>query len=139
MLFSDLSLTELKKNFVRPFRRGTTFFAGTQLINPSELRAVRIIETSVPESEARQRINRESLARIDEINRTSNIVFLSAGEGYEPEDLEQAGADVTHTYLAKGPGSLGSIWGFSRTVVAWSLGIVATVIAAGLAKWLGWA
>jgi hypothetical protein len=139
MLFSDLNATELDKEFITPYRRGKTFFAGPQIVNPSELRAVRIIETSMREDEARRRINQDSLAQIEEMNRTSGVMIFSAGQGYEPEDLVEAGTDVTRTYLTGGPGSSTRLWGLSKTVVGWTLGIVAGVIATGLAKWLGWA
>jgi hypothetical protein len=139
MLFSDLSASELNKEFVTPYRCGKTFFAGPQIINPSELRAVRIIETSIRKAEARRRINHDSLAQIEEMNRTSGFMIISPGQGYEPDDLEAAGVNVTRSYLTGGPGSSTGIWGFSRTVVGWTLGIVAAVMATGLAKWLGWA
>ncbi len=139
MLFSDLSAIELEKEFVTPYRRNKTFFSGSQIVNPSELRAVQIIETTMREDDARQRINQKSLAQIEEINRTSGVMIISPGQGYEPEDLVEAGKDVTRTYLTGGPGSSTRIWGLSKTVVGWTLGIVAGVIATGLAKWLGWA
>jgi hypothetical protein len=138
-LFADLNETELDKEFVKPYKRGKTFFAGSQIVNPAELRAVRIIETSMREDEARRRINKESLAQIEEMNRTSSVMIFSTGQGYEPEDLVEAGTDVTRTYLTGGPGSSTRLWGLSKTVVGWMLGIAAGVIATGLAKLFGWA
>jgi hypothetical protein len=129
---------ELDKEFVTPYKRGKTFFAGTSVVNPSELRKVRIIETSVKEAEARDRINRDSLAEIAEMNRTSGFTIISAGQGYDPEDITEAGVDVTRTFLRGGPGSSNSLMGLSKTAVGWLLTIVASVLAAGLAKWLGW-
>lgn len=139
MLFADLKETELRKEFIKPYRRGTIFFAGFQIVNPAELRTVRIIETSTREDEARRHINQVSLAQIEEMNRTSGVIIISAGYGYNPEDLVEAGTDVTRTYLTGGPGASTRLWGLSRTVVGWMLGVVAMVIAAGWAKLLGWA
>jgi hypothetical protein len=139
MLFADLDEVELDKQFVKPYRRGKTFFAGSQIVNPAELRAVQIIETSMREDVTRRNINRASLAQIDEMNRTSGVMIISAGQGYEPGDLVEAGKDVTRSYLTGGPGSSMHFWGLSKTVVGWTLGIVAGVIATGLAKLLGWA
>lgn len=139
MLFADLDKIKLDKEFLKPYRRGETFFAGSQIVKPAELRTVRIIETSMREDVARQSINRASLARIDEMNRTSNVTIISVGQGYDPEDLVEAGEDVTRTYLTGGPGSPTRFWGLSKTVVGWTMGIVAAVIATGLAKLLSWA
>ncbi|QYF92534.1 hypothetical protein KY495_17550 [Massilia sp. PAMC28688] len=137
VLFSDMTQKELVKNFVTPYRRDKAFFAGTQIVNPSELRTVRIIETAGREAEERERINLASLAQIEEGNRSSGVIICSIGQGYEPEDLQDAGADVTRMHLRAGPGSSTSIWGLSKTVVGWTLGIAAGVIVTGLAKWLG--
>lgn len=138
MLFSDLSAKELDEQFVTPYRRGKTFFAGASVVNPSELRKVRIIETLVKEAEARHRINRDSLAEIAEMNRTSGFMIISAGQGYETEDVVEAGVDVTRNFLRGGPGSPNSLLGLSKTAASWILTIVASVLAAGLVKWLGW-
>jgi hypothetical protein len=139
MLFSDLSSAELNRSFVKQYRRGQTFFAGQQLVKPSELRTVQVVETSEREATARERLNRDDLARIDALNRSSNIVFISPGIGYEPEDLVEAGADVTREYLTRGPGSSPTLFGISKSVLLWILGIVAAAVSTGLAKWLGWA
>lgn len=138
MLFSDLTAKDLGKEFITPYMRGKTFFARTLIVNPSELRQVRIIETPVKEAEARHRINCASLAEIAEMNRTSGFTIFSPGQGYEPEDIVDAGVDVTRTFLRGGPGSSNSLLGLSKTAAGWILTIVASVLAAGLAKWLGW-
>lgn len=139
MLFSDLTLKRLMREFIGPYRRGETFFAGTRVVDPSELRSVRIVETAVPEASARGKINREDLAHIVEINRTSGFTIISPGRGYEPDDLVEAGSDVTRAYLRGGPGSSDGLLGLSKQAIGWTLGIVAAVAATGAAKWLGWA
>lgn len=97
-----------------------------------------MIETPVKEAEAREQINRDSLADIAEMNRTSGLFIISPGQGYEPEDIAETGADVTRTFLREGPGSSSRLLGLSKTAVGWLLGIVGSVLAAGLAKWIGW-
>jgi hypothetical protein len=138
MLFSDLTLKDLISDFVRPYERGEKFFAGGRVVAPSELRLVRIVETAVPESDARGKINQDDLASIAEINRTLGFIIISPGRGYEPDDLVEAGTDVTRTYLRGGPGSSVGLLGLSKQAIGWTLGIVAAVIATGAAKWLGW-
>lgn len=138
MLFSDLTLKELISDFVTPYKRGETFFAGARVVAPSELRLVRIVETTVPEAGARGKINQDDLAHIAEINRTSGFTIISPGRGYEPDDLVEAGTDVTRIYLRGGPGSSVGLLGLSKQAIGWTLGIVAAVIATGAAKLLGW-
>lgn len=138
VLFSDLTEKELREQFVVPYRRGKTFFAGTSLVTPAELRKVRIIETPLKEAEVRGQINRDSLAEIAEMNRTSGLLIISAGQGYEPEDIAEVGTDVTLTFLRGGPGFSSGLLGLSKNAVGWLLGIVASVLATGLVKWLGW-
>lgn len=120
------------------YKRGRAFFAGTSIVAPAELRKVQVIETPVKEAEARDRINRDSLAHTAEMNRTSGLFIISLGQGYEPEDIIVAGTDVTRTFLRVGPGSSSGLLGLSKNAIGWMLGIVASVLAAGLAKSLGW-
>ena len=138
VLFSDLTARELRKQFVIPYMRGITFFAGTAVVAPAELRKVRIIETPVNEAKAREQVNRDSLAHIAEINRTSGLFIISPGQGHQPDDIEEAGDDVTRTFLHGGPGSASVLLGLSKNAAGWLLGIVGSVLAAGLAKWLDW-
>lgn len=139
MLFSDLTLKELISDFVKPYSRGKTFFFGARVVAPSALRLVRIVETAMPEADAREQINHDDFAQITEINRTSGFTIISPGRGYEPDDLVEAGTDVTRIYLRDGPGSSIGLLGLSKHAIVWTLGIVAAVIATGAAKWLGWA
>jgi hypothetical protein len=138
VLFSDLTAKELRKQFVVPYIRGCAFFAGTSVVFSSELRKVRIIETPMKEAEAREQINRDSLADIAEMNHTGDLFIISPGQGYEPDDIAEAGADVTCTFLHGGPGSSNGMLGLSKNAAGCLLGIGGSVLAAGLVKWLGW-
>ena len=40
VLFADLSLADLKKRFIAPYERGTSFFSGNDLVAPNDLRSV---------------------------------------------------------------------------------------------------
>jgi hypothetical protein len=138
ILFSDLTAKELDQQFVAPYKCGKTFFAGATIVNPHELRKVQIIETPAKEDEVRAQINRASLAEIAEMNRTSGMMVISPGQGYEPEDIAEAGVDATRIFLRGGPGSSNGLLGLSKTAAGWLLTIVASVLATGLAKMLGW-
>ncbi len=63
----------------------------------------------------------------------------SLGGGYDPEDIAEAGEEVTHSFIKVLPGFKANRWSPSLKVVSWVGGIVAVVAAAGLVKWLGWA
>jgi hypothetical protein len=139
VLFADLSLSELRTKFVKPYKRGSTFLAASKVIKPDELRSIRIIESEDKEADARRRINDADLADIAEMNRSGEIMIISPGIGYQPEHLAEAGDDVTSRFLDTGPGAPSTFFGASKKAVGWTLGIVAGALATGLAKWLGWA
>ncbi len=139
VLFADLSLADLKDRFLAPYERGRSFFSGNDLVAPSDLRSVQVVRTERTEQEERERINNESLAQIDKINRESDgVVFISPGSGYDSEDIAEAGEDVTHSVIKGPPGFRAGKWSKPAKVLAWVAGIVAVVIAAGVIKWLGW-
>jgi len=139
VLFADLSLADLKKRFIAPYERGISFFSGNDLVAPAELRSVHVVKTERAEQEDRERINNESRAVIDKINRESAwAVIISPGSGYDPEDIAEAGEDITHSVIKGPPGYRAGKWGNSTKVLAWVAGIVAVVVAAGVIKWLGW-
>jgi len=139
ILFADLSLPDLRARFVAPYELGRSFFSDNGLITPSDLRSVQVIKTERTEQEERERLNNESLARIDKINRESEgLGFISPGSGYDPEDIAEAGEDVTHAVIKGPPGFRAGKWSTPVKVLAWVAGIGAAVIAAGVIKWLGW-
>ena len=138
-LFSDLTASELARLFIRPYEKGQSFFSGNDLFAPSDLKSIQIVETRLDSHTERDEINRNDREQIDEINRASqHSIFLSLGGGYEPEDIAQAGIDVTHTFIKGPPGFKSRGHSLSSTAIAWTAGIVATVIGAGIAKWFGW-
>jgi len=111
VLFSDLTAKELRKQFVVPDVRGCTFFAGTSVVSPAELRKVQIIETPMKEAEAREQVDRDSLADI----RTGGLFIVSPGQGYETDDIAEAGANVTRNFLRGGLGSSSGLLAYPGT------------------------
>ncbi len=138
-LFFDLSEEALRERFVRPYEKGQSFFSGNDLISPNEIRFVKVIQTARPDEIERDNINRKDRSHIDELNRSSSgIFFASIGGGYAPEDIADAGKDITHELIKGAPGYKANQWAISKTAASWITGIIATVLAAGLVKWLGW-
>lgn len=72
-------------------------------------------------------------------NRDSDSVFfISLGRGYAPEDIEEAGSNVTERFINAPPGQERS--GLAAKVVnnPWVVAIVGGVVVAGIVAWLGW-
>lgn len=138
VLFSDLSEDQLKKCFIRAYASGKQFLSGHEVVASQDLRSVQIVRTEGTEQVVRDRINEEDLAHIRKLNSTGDLVIISPGRGYEPEDILDAGADVTSTYIKGPPSYSPRWWTSSMKVLAWLAGIVAVAVAAGIVKWLGW-
>ena len=133
VLFADLTLEELAKQFINPYEQGKPFFAGHELISPHELRSIHIIRTRSPDRTERDEINRKDRERNDRLNaRGSGLVLISGGAGHAPEDIAEVGEDITHSVIKGPPGYRANQW--QPAVIAFRSvwGIVATVIAAGL-------
>lgn len=139
VLFADFSLDELRKCFVKPYEKGVKFFSGNDLISPYDLCSVQIIQTDRSDEIERDEINRKDRERIDQLNASStNIFFLNIGVGYDPQDIVEVGVDLTQDFINGPPGFRAGKWESYKKVLAWLGGIVSTVVAAGLVKWLGW-
>lgn len=139
ILFADLSAEALNERFIKPYEKGKSFFSGNDLISPNDIRSIQIIRTERPEEVERDEINRKDRERIDRLNDpSSGVFFLSVGGGYEPQDIAEVGEDLTHSFIKGHPGFKAGQWGPSVKAIAWLGGIIATVTAAGIVKWLGW-
>lgn len=139
VLFSDLSQEDLKRDFIKPYERGSTFFSGSELIDSRTITQIRIIETPRVEALEREEINRADLKSIDEMNRqSSGVVLLSLGAGYEPEDIAEAGEDVSRQFIKGAPGFKRGFASHITPMFGWMAGIISAVIASGISKWLGW-
>lgn len=139
ILFTDLSVEDLNERFVKPYEKGNSFFSGNDLVSPSDLRSIQIIRTEQQNEVERDEINRQDRERIDRMNNSDPSIFVvSVGGGYEPQDITEVGEDLTHTFIKGPPGYKAGRWEPSMKVIAWIGGIIATVLAAGIVKWLGW-
>lgn len=138
-LFSDLSSEALHERFIKPYEKGHSFFSGNDLISPADLRSIQIILTTRTDQIERDEINRKDREHIDELNRSSDGIFIaSIGGGYAPQDIAEVGKDLTHELIKGPPGYKQSHWALSQNAIGWISGIVASVLAAGLVKWFGW-
>lgn len=105
-LFGDLSENQLKKQFVKPYRTGGKILAQQKVLNATDLKAVKIIETPVVKAEALKAVQDRSLVRIEEFRRQRNWTSMtSAGYGWDDVDVAYAGTEVTTHYVNGKPGS----------------------------------
>lgn len=139
VLFTDLAIEELSERFIKPYEKGNPFFSGNDLISPNDLRSVQIIRTERQNEVERGEINRKDRENVDRLNASdSGVFFMSFGVGYEPQDIAEAGDDLTHIFIKGHPGFKAGRWRAPIKVIAWVGGIIAAVVTAGIVKWLGW-
>lgn len=104
-LLSDLSHKELEESFLKPYRRGQRMLVGGAVIDTMAITFTRIVETTRLSEVELLEIQKKSLREIDEINRRSDsVTWLSIGRGHDPEDIQEAGPDVTARFINAPPG-----------------------------------
>ncbi len=104
----------------------------------SDIRTVLIVRTERPEADECAEINGASLKEIERLNAQSDgVVIVSPGRGYEPEDILDAGDDVTSHFIKGPPGQ--SPLDIVRNAIhnPWVVGIGTAVIAAILITLFG--
>lgn len=135
-LFEDLSEQNLVKYFVTPYRKGQDILSGNEIIPVSSVRKVHIVRTIQTNENEREAINQQSLQKIDELNRSSDSVFIiSPGHGYEPVDILDAGQDVTSSFLNQPPGHTKPTLRMLNN--PWIVSIGAGLMVAIIGAWLG--
>lgn len=104
-IFKDLSVSDLKKKLVKPYRLGKSIFFDGNILSPSDITQLKITETSMPHDKELEVVQEESYKEVQEFNRTSSsVVLISAGHGYSDYEINECGADVTESYISSGPG-----------------------------------
>jgi hypothetical protein len=138
-VLSDLSEQQLQTQFVTPYKKGEDILCGTEVIRVGSIKAVQIIRTDKKSEDERSAIQEQSFNEIQDFNRQSDsLVIISPGYGYEPEDIAEAGMDVTLQYITGAPGHAvsGGISGLLNN--QWVVGIGAGLIVAALVWWFKW-
>lgn len=138
-VLSDLSEQQLQTQFVTPYRKGKSTLCGNEVIQVASIKSVQIIRTKQTSEVERSAMQDRSFRDIQKINRQSDsVTIISPGYGYEPEDIVEAGEDVTSQYITGPPGyaNLGGL----REILnnPWVVTIGTGLIVAALAWWLGW-
>jgi hypothetical protein len=138
-VLSDLSEQQLQTQFVTPYGKGKDILCGTEVIRVGSIKSVQIVCTSKKSEVERSAIQEKSFKEIQEFNRQSDsVTLISPGYGYEPEDIAEAGVDVTSQYIIGPPGHAAS-GGFVELLNnQWVVAVGTGLIVAVLVWWFGW-
>lgn len=134
VLFADISESDLKAKFVKPYLKGQHVLAGNDQIDVYGITKLMIIKTDERSEAVRSKLNDESLRRIDQMNSEGDLFIISSGSGYAPEDIREGGQDVTKDFIT---GSVGSKKG-TPWYITLLLTVVAGVLIAGIVWYVGW-
>jgi hypothetical protein len=104
-IFMDLDQRELRTQFLKPYERGIDLVSQNSLYPVRRLRKIHVIQTEALSEHELKEVQRKSREEIDRLNRDSSVVFVSAGHGYDPEDIVYAGTDVTQVFIDGPPGT----------------------------------
>ena len=135
----DASEKELIYKVIKPYKKGRNLFIDSTVIDSNDIKMIRIICTRQQNTVVRGNLNNEDLKRIAKLNRESDsMVIISSGAGYNPEDIFDAGEDVTTNFI-KGPpgyGKSGPIQKFINN--SWITAIGTGLIIAAVIAWRNW-
>lgn len=105
-IFKDLSISDLRKKLVKPYRLGKPIYYEGNILSPNEIAKIKINETEKTHEDELNIVRDESFKEVQEFNRTNSSVFLiSAGHGHNDFEINECGKDVTNSYISTGPGS----------------------------------
>jgi hypothetical protein len=138
-VLADLSEDQLKRQFLRPYRKGKNILCGNQVIQISSIRSVQIIRTKKTSERELSELQDRSFKEIQELNRQSeSVVIISPGRGYNAEDIVETGEDITsqHIIALPGHGTSGILQELLRN--QWVVAIGTGLIVAALVWWFGW-
>ncbi len=93
VLARDLTEEEIKRQVVKPYRRGTAIVHGGTIVPVASLREVRVCKTGARFEEAYSSEHAAQSKRMDDLNREGGVIFISAGPGYD--DMGDAFENVT--------------------------------------------
>lgn len=138
-IFSDLTSQDLEMKFLKPYRAGRSTLSGAEVVDVSGIVWTQIIETERASDLELKDIQDKSWKDIEEFNRQSESVFLvSAGHGYNAEDIAEAGKNVTSRYITSPPGHQRSNVISNIMNHQWVVAVIGGLFVAGVAAWLGW-
>lgn len=138
LLASDLAEEDVRRQIVKPYRRGTSLVHGGTIIPVASLRGMTICKTELTFQEAYSAAHAEHSKQMEEINRGGGVYFISAGPGHD--DMAEVFPIVTDHFLrGKEPGDAARpsvLLAITNHPVVST--VVGGVVLAGAVYFLGW-
>jgi hypothetical protein len=136
-IFMDLSESELKSRFLKPYARAQDLVSGNQIFAVRSLRKIHIIRTERESAAELSDLQRKSREEVEEINRRSeHVVFIALGEGHEQQDIVHTGTDVTAQLIIGPPGAKGKVAALASLFNnGWVVGVGGGMVVTALAWW----
>ena len=104
-IFKDLSVSELNRNLIKPYRLGKDIYYDGKILSPNDITQVRIIKTECEHEKELKVLQEESYKKVQEFNCINqSLVRISAGDGYSDSEINKCGKDLTNSYISSGPG-----------------------------------
>ncbi|PPT78288.1 hypothetical protein XaplCFBP3122_03115 [Xanthomonas arboricola pv. populi] len=139
-LFVDLSSSELKKRFVRPYKRGKpVLLIDRTVVQTRDITWTSICVTPQAAEPTLERLQEDSRRHTDELNNRGGPVMFMGHLFWSNEDLIGEGADVTGSYIYGPPGEA-SVYSRLGSWLADNVGkaLIGLLFAIALAFLLAW-
>lgn len=139
-IFEDLDENELEKKFLLPYRKCKSLICGGEVIPVKHIRMIRIVRTDQCNKVERDKLLRDGEQQINKRNGESNGSFvISSPWSSYPDDILEAGEDVTEKYIVDGPGCEAGTSLFLRFVAhPMVVMVVGSLVVAFVVRMLGW-
>ncbi|MBU2985005.1 hypothetical protein KO528_06570 [Saccharophagus degradans] len=138
-IFKDLSVSDLKKKLVKPYRLGKPIYYDGNILSANEITQIKINETEKVHEDELNIVQEESYKEVQEFNRTSSsIVLISAGYGYNDYEINECGKEVTNSYISTGPGVGTPLTALAEFIKhPWVVRVVGGLVFVAVASYLG--
>ncbi|MBO7927478.1 hypothetical protein J5X91_14585 [Pseudoalteromonas sp. K222D] len=138
-IFKDLSVSDLKKKLINPYKLGKSIYYNGNILSPSEITQIKISETERPHKDELKTVQEDSYNEVQEFNRnSSSLTFVSAGHGYNDYEINECGKDVTNSFISTGPG-LGTPFTATTEFIKhpWVVRVIGGLVFIAVATYLG--
>ncbi len=103
ILFLDLNEKELKKLFVKPYKKGKDIFIDGVIHKNESISKVFLVKTSKPSNEELEVLKKKSTEWLDRVNSEPGPRIIGLGSGWKKEDIVDAGKNITTDYIKRPP------------------------------------
>ncbi|MCO7473052.1 hypothetical protein [Stenotrophomonas maltophilia] len=135
-LFVDLSASELKTRFVRPYRRGREVLLNGRIFAMKDISWVAIRVCDERAEANLSRLQSDDRLHTDELNQGGGLVFMERFD-WTYADLVNEGEDITARYVNAPPGDVGLSQRFGYWIAENAGKALLTVIVGAVAAWIG--